>query len=86
MQPIKEYLNAELDNPTHFDKHMAKKACRFVLIDPDLYKRGYLSPLLKCLSKEQVEYVMKEIHLRVSTLDIEPWQPEFLEHVTIGRH
>jgi len=44
------------------DTKMAKKIANFVLIGDDLYKRGYSTPLLKCLPKEQAEYVVKELH------------------------
>ena len=33
-----------------------------MLIDWVLYKRGYTLPLLKCLSKDEAAYVLKEIH------------------------
>ena len=32
------------------------------MIDQDLYRMGYSTPLLKCLTKEQTEYVLQEIH------------------------
>jgi len=32
------------------------------MIGRDLYRRGYSTPLLKCITTEQVEYVLKEIH------------------------
>jgi len=35
---------------------------RFCLLRETLYKRGYSEPLLKCLSKIEAEYVLKEIH------------------------
>jgi ATP:corrinoid adenosyltransferase len=35
---------------------------RFRLLRETLYKRGYSEPLLKCLSKSEAEYVLKEIH------------------------
>jgi len=41
---------------------LAKKAVHYVFIDEDLYKRGFATPLLKCLGKEQSEYVMNELH------------------------
>jgi len=41
---------------------MKKHVARFVLIDQDLYRRGYTRPLLKCLTPKQVTYVMKELH------------------------
>ncbi|XP_052728231.1 uncharacterized protein LOC108329042 isoform X1 [Vigna angularis] len=39
-----------------------KKAARYLLIGEDLYKRGFSCPLLKCLSSEEAEYVMRELH------------------------
>jgi len=44
------------------DKTLAKKVARYVFIGEDLYKRGSTTPLLKCVGKEQVEYVMNELH------------------------
>lgn len=41
---------------------MAKNATKYTLISQDLYKRGYSTPLLKCVMKEQGDYVMKELH------------------------
>jgi len=41
---------------------MKKKVANFVLIGDELYKRGFSTPLLKCLSQEQAEYVTKELH------------------------
>jgi ribonuclease HI len=48
------------------DKVAARKvkiqARRFCLLGEVLYKRGYSEPLLKCLSKTEADYVLKEIH------------------------
>jgi ribonuclease HI len=48
------------------DKAAARKiknqATRYSLLGEVLYKRGYSEPLLKCLSKTEAEYVLKEIH------------------------
>jgi len=44
------------------DSKIAKKAASFVLIGDELYKRGFSTPLLKCISPEQAEYVTKELH------------------------
>jgi len=41
---------------------MVKKASHFVLVGDDLYKRGFATPLLKCVSKAEVEYILKELH------------------------
>ncbi|XP_068466216.1 uncharacterized protein [Phaseolus vulgaris] len=40
---------------------MKQQAARYILIDQDLYRRGYSRPLLKCLNPEQVTYVMTEL-------------------------
>ncbi|KAK4392805.1 hypothetical protein Sango_2058300 [Sesamum angolense] len=38
------------------------RSVRFVFIDDEMYKRGFSSPLLKCLNPDRTEYVMREIH------------------------
>ena len=52
MTPIKQYLMDGVCD-LHFEKTMKQHATRFVLIDQDLYRRGYTRPLLKCLTPEQ---------------------------------
>jgi len=44
------------------DLAMRKKVSQFVLVCDDLYKRGYSTLLLKCVSKVEVEYILKELH------------------------
>jgi len=60
--PIIQTLKTLLTGEAVADKVLAKKAARYVLIADDLYKRGFTTPLLKCLGKEQSEYVMNELH------------------------
>ena len=47
-------------------KEVARKlkvqAARFVLIKDILYKRGFFHPYLRCLSPEEADYVMREVH------------------------
>ena len=38
------------------------QASRFVLIKDVLYKRGFSRPYLRCLSREEADYVMREVH------------------------
>ena len=38
------------------------KVARFVIIDDVLYRRGYSLPYLRCVSLEEVDYVLREIH------------------------
>ncbi|KAL0385496.1 UNVERIFIED_CONTAM: hypothetical protein Sradi_2943900 [Sesamum radiatum] len=35
---------------------------RFILIDGNLYKRGFSSPLLKCLNPDKANYILREVH------------------------
>lgn len=43
------------------DKSMRQRCAWFVLVRKDLYRIGYIKPLLKCKSNNLVEYVMDEI-------------------------
>ena len=38
------------------------QALRFVLIRDVLYKRGFTRPYLRCLSHDEADYVMREVH------------------------
>ena len=38
------------------------RASRFVIIRDVLYKRGFSRPYLRCLSHEEADYVMREVH------------------------
>lgn len=43
-------------------KRLQIKSTRYTLIDDVLYKRGYLTPLLRCLNAEEVLYALQEVH------------------------
>jgi hypothetical protein len=38
------------------------KAGRFTMVNETLYKRGFTLPLLKCVSREEGNYILQEIH------------------------
>lgn len=40
----------------------AKQVVRYCIIGDELYRRGYVTPLMKCLSADEVSYVMRELH------------------------
>jgi len=61
MEPFVKYLQ-EGTTPTNEDKGWARKAARYTLIGGELSRRGFSRPLLKCITREQAEYVMQEIH------------------------
>jgi len=59
--PYIQYLKTG-NPPPNTDKGWLVKAARNTMIGYELYKRGYEQPLLKCVTKEQVEYILREIH------------------------
>ncbi|XP_017434643.1 uncharacterized protein LOC108341478 [Vigna angularis] len=40
----------------------SKRIARFLYIGDDLYRRGHSTPLLKCISVEEADYVLRELH------------------------
>ncbi|XP_059429079.1 uncharacterized protein LOC132162878 [Corylus avellana] len=44
---------------------MRIRAVRFTIVNGTLYKRGFMMSLLKCISKEEGDYVLREIHERI---------------------
>ncbi|XP_014490482.1 uncharacterized protein LOC106753202 [Vigna radiata var. radiata] len=40
----------------------SKRIARYMFVGDDLYRRGYTTPLLKCLFDEETKYVMQELH------------------------
>jgi len=60
--PIIRALKALAQGEVISDKELAKKVAHYVFIGEDLCKRGFTTPLLKCVGKEQDEYVMNELH------------------------
>ncbi|RDX91699.1 hypothetical protein CR513_26281, partial [Mucuna pruriens] len=39
-----------------------KEAPKYTLVEQRLYRRGFSSPLFKCVDLEEAEYVIKEVH------------------------
>jgi len=61
MSPIIQYLEhgtCKLGN----EKAIRLQCARYTMIGQDLYRMGYSTPLLKCLTKEQAQYVLQEVH------------------------
>ncbi|XP_059441920.1 uncharacterized protein LOC132174250 [Corylus avellana] len=60
---IREYLEqGTLPSDKKSATQIKIKAARFTIINGVLYKRGFMLPLLKCISKEEGDYVLREIH------------------------
>jgi len=59
--PYIQYLQTG-NPPPNADKTWITKVARYTMIGDDLYKRGYDQPLLKCVTAEQAQYIIKELH------------------------
>ena len=63
MAPVIQYLK---DSILPEDKRKARllrlKVARYMLYDDQLYKKGFLTPLLKCVNLEKENYILQEIH------------------------
>ena len=61
--PLISYLRTVLlPDEEEVARKLKFQASRFVLIKDVLYKRGFLRPYLKRLSREEADYVMREVH------------------------
>jgi len=86
MTPIIQYLEHDTCKSEE-EKAMKQQCSRYTLINQDLYRRGYSTPLLKCITKDQVEYVLKEIHKGYVTIirALGRWLLKSSRLVIIGR-
>ena len=61
--PLITYLRSSiLPDGKNAARKLKVQASRFVLIRDVLYKRGFSRPYLRCLSHNEVDYVMREVH------------------------
>ncbi|XP_022156070.1 uncharacterized protein K02A2.6-like [Momordica charantia] len=62
MDPIKDFLEGKVSTDLKETKRMARKEARYMLRNGTLYRCGFSLPLLKCIFKEDGEYVSREVH------------------------
>ena len=63
MDPIWDYmLNGTLPSDPKEASKLRARSARFVHLRGTLYKRGFSAPLLKCIGKEDADYVLREVH------------------------
>ena len=61
--PLISYLKTGvLPDRNDATRKLKVQASRFVLIKDVLYKRGFSQPYLRCLSHEEADYVLREVH------------------------
>ena len=63
MDPIARYLNTgDLPNEKGKAHKVQVQSTKFSLVDGQLFKRSLGRPYLKCLTTEQGQYVLAELH------------------------
>ena len=63
MSPIVSYLkDGKLLERKDEARKLRVRAARYVLINEVLYKRGFSQPYLRCLTPNEANYVLREIH------------------------
>ena len=66
MDPIWDYLIEGLqpNDPKEASK-LRSRSAKFTIHQGTLYKRGFFTPILKCIAREDANYVLREVHERV---------------------
>ena len=63
MAPIISYLkDGILPEGKDEAKRLRVQSVRYVLLNDALYKRGFSQPYLRCLSSNEANYVLREVH------------------------
>ena len=63
MDPIWNYLIDELlPDDLKEDSKLRTKSARFTIHKGSLYKRGFFTPILKCVAGKDADYVLREVH------------------------
>ena len=74
MDPIWDYLIDGLlpDDPKEASK-LRTRSVRFTIHKGSLYKRGFFTPILKCIAGKDADYVLREVHEGVCGNHIGAW-------------
>ena len=63
MDPIWDYLvDGTLPSDPKKASKLRAKLARFTIHRGTLYKRGFSTPILKCVGKEDANYILREVH------------------------
>ena len=63
MDPIWDYLiEGLLPNDPKEASKLRSRSARFTIHREALYKRGFFTPILKCIARENADYVLREVH------------------------
>ena len=63
MTPIISYLkDGSLPEGKDEARRLRVQSARYVLLSDVLYKRGFSQPYLRCLSSDEANYLLREVH------------------------
>ena len=63
MDPIWDYLvDGTLSSDPKEASKLRARSARFTVHRGTLYKRGFSTPILKCIGKEDANYILREVH------------------------
>ena len=63
MDPIWDYLiEGLLPNDSKEASKLRSRSARFTIHRGALYKQGFFTPIVKCIAKEDADYVLREVH------------------------
>ena len=63
MDPIWDYLvEGTLPSDPKKESKLKARSARFTVRRGTLYKRGFSTPILKCVGKEYANYILREVH------------------------
>ena len=61
--PITRYIRSgELPSDPSERIKLKRRACSFILVEGTLYKRGFITPLIKCLGPNETQEVLADVH------------------------
>ena len=63
MDPIWDYIiDGRLPDDSKEAAKIRTRSARFANHKGSLYKRGFFTPILKCITRKDTEYVLREVH------------------------
>ena len=63
MTPIISFLqDGYLLEEAEEAKKARKRVAKFIILNDNLYKRGFSMPYLKCVDEEEAKYILEEFH------------------------
>ena len=74
MDPIWDYLlEGLLPNDLKEASKLRTRSARFTIHQGSLYKRGFFTPILKCIAGKEADYILREVHKGICKNHIGAW-------------